>query len=149
MAPSLSACCLVVGWLPRHLLVGSPWKTESPSAARFQLLHEETPSLSSRHLALRRLPAGRPPMGRLSLCRLSPLTTGHCLNSTVSLLECTALFQMTLSASFSLECTRSLWWSNTLEYSISFSQRHLPRRCPFKSGIAEAMMTEASQVAYC
>ena len=91
MAPLPSACCLAVGWLPHHPAV-SPWdgsliirslsrrgKTSSPSAAQSLRLHEETPSLSIHHLAMRQLPAGRPPVGRLSSGRLLPLTAGHWL----------------------------------------------------------------------
>jgi len=37
---------------------------------------------------------------RLSCDRLLPLAAGHCLNSAVSLLKCTALLQTVLSVSF-------------------------------------------------
>jgi len=98
---SIAICCLAVGWLPRHPLTASLWKD-------FIAIRCRTVTWLPRHpldgcciavlsLGLRKeTPRGENPMGRLSRY---PLDIS--LYSVVSLLGCLALFQATLSISFS------------------------------------------------
>ena len=139
---SLTIRYLAGTWLPSHLLAVSPWdgslathslshrgKTSSPSASRPLRLHKEIPSLSARHLAVRRFPAGRPPVGRLFSGRLllvdyPPLADGHCLNSAISLLECTALFQTALSLSFFRMSEKALVVEYTGMFYLFLARHH-------------------------
>ena len=103
-----------------HFFGISPDATRTQDLARRctrQFLHHCVAGPHTTHTVARR---------RISRCSSAPRSTAYLLLDTglysaVSLLECTALFQTTLSASFSHECRRSLWWSNTLECPISFS----------------------------
>ena len=133
-APSPFTRCLAMGWLPHHLLAVSPWdgslaigslthrghgsivicllsrrgKTSSPSAVRSFATSPWVDSLAIRSPSRREaVPAGRLPVCSLSSGRLLPLAAGHCLNSAVSLHECTTLLETALSVSF-FERTRRL-----------------------------------------
>ena len=93
MAPSPSSHRLAGTWLPCSLLSLSR-RGMSPSPPTHFLaverrrhplrLHEESPSISARHLAVRLLPAGRQPVCRLSSGRLLTVSPGHYLKSAVA-----------------------------------------------------------------
>jgi hypothetical protein len=123
VAPSPSAHCLAMERLHRHSLSHCDM-APSPSAGR-QL-----------YRSIARSPQGEPRGYTLTIrWTFTYIALSH-------FLECSALFQTTLSVSF--ECTSKIWWSRTLECPVSYSHGIVAVACPFNWHVT----SEASQVAY-
>jgi len=155
VAPSPSTHCLTVERLHCHLLSRCE-KTPSVSACSLSLW-DESPrvdhpwvncsaicwslavSLYYRSVSTRRPPEGRTPWVDCLAIRWT-LALSHFSHVRHSSRQ--------RYPSLSLEHTRRLWWSSTLECSISFLHGIVAVAVPL-TGIAEAVSSEASQVAYC
>jgi hypothetical protein len=144
MTPSPSTHCLTMTWLPHHPLtaIAVGW-VPTGRLPMSKLLRYPLVACCIAVLSLR-LPTKTPweknSVGRHSFRRwtLAYIALSHFSNDRHS---CRQRYP-----SLSLERPRKLWWSSTLDCSISFLHRIIPVAVPL-TGIAGAIVSEASQVA--